>query len=151
MERLEQRITELERRASRYRNALVLLVVGMCAVAVVGATNETRWGILEDGSIWGKRLILMNDEGVGVVSLFSDANGNGRFMMETNKDYIADIYQGKQSIISVQMGFHDNGFFIDGYNRWQKRVVNLSVDEYGNGVVGAYNSKGEGRTLTPGP
>ena len=40
MERLEQRVTELERRAIRYRNTLVLLVVGLCGVAVVGATNE---------------------------------------------------------------------------------------------------------------
>jgi len=25
------------------------------------------------------------------------------------------------------------------------------ADEYGNGVVGAWNRKGKGRTLTPGP
>ena len=53
---VEQRVTELERRASRYRNALVLLVVGLCAVAVVGATNEGRWGIDENGVITGKHL-----------------------------------------------------------------------------------------------
>ncbi len=51
MQRLEQRITELERRASRYRNALVWLVVELCAVAVVGATNEGHYGIDEDGSM----------------------------------------------------------------------------------------------------
>ena len=51
MERIEQRITELERRTSRYRNALVLLVVGLCGVAVVGATNEGLYRIGEDGSI----------------------------------------------------------------------------------------------------
>ena len=51
MERLEQRITELERRTSRYRNALVLLVLGLCGVAVVGATNEGLYRIGEDGSI----------------------------------------------------------------------------------------------------
>ena len=37
---LEQRVAELERRATRYRNALLLMVVGVCAVAVVGATNR---------------------------------------------------------------------------------------------------------------
>ena len=57
MERLEQRITDLERRASRYRNALVLLVVGMCGVAVVGATNEKPFcRIDENGVITGKHL-----------------------------------------------------------------------------------------------
>jgi len=30
-------------------------------------------------------------------------------------------------------------------------VVQLSVDDYGNGEVDAYNRKGEGRTLEPGP
>jgi hypothetical protein len=29
--------------------------------------------------------------------------------------------------------------------------VTMSADEYGNGVVGAYNRKGKGRTLQPGP
>ena len=70
MERLEQRITELERRASRYRNALVLLLVGLCAVAVVGATTD-------DGIIEGKHLILTNDEGTRVVYSGSDVDGNG--------------------------------------------------------------------------
>ena len=60
MERLEQRITELERRASRYRNALGLLGVGMWGVAVVGATNRSRYGIDEDGIITGKTLYLVN-------------------------------------------------------------------------------------------
>ena len=60
MERLEQRITELDRRTSRYRNALVLLVVGLCGVAVVGATNEGFYGIDEDGIITGKTLYLVN-------------------------------------------------------------------------------------------
>jgi hypothetical protein len=39
---LEQRVAELERRATRYRNALLLMVVGVCAVAVVGATNSAE-------------------------------------------------------------------------------------------------------------
>ncbi len=29
--------------------------------------------------------------------------------------------------------------------------IPLSVDDYGNGVIGAYNRKGKGRTLKPGP
>ena len=30
-------------------------------------------------------------------------------------------------------------------------IVQMYADEYGNGVVGAYNRKGKGRTLEPGP
>ena len=58
---VEQRVTELERRASRYRDALVLLVVGLCGVAVVGATNGGRWGIDDEGIITGKRLLLVKE------------------------------------------------------------------------------------------
>ena len=30
-------------------------------------------------------------------------------------------------------------------------IANMSADKDGNGVVGAYNRKGKGRTLKPGP
>jgi hypothetical protein len=69
-DRLEERISELERRATRYRNALVLLVLGMCAVAVVGATTD-------DGVIRGKILRLTNDDGQTVVIARADQFGNG--------------------------------------------------------------------------
>ncbi len=46
---LEQRVAELERRSTRYRYALLLMVVGICAVAVVGATTD-------DGVIRGREL-----------------------------------------------------------------------------------------------
>ena len=38
-------------------------------------------------------------------------------------------------------------FVFNGYNKTGEGVVQLSVDDYGNGVVGAYNRKGKGRTL----
>ena len=80
MERLEQRITELERRASRYRNALVLLVVGMCGVSVVGATNRSLYGIDENGNITGKRLFLFNDTGQVAVGFCAAAVMLGALM-----------------------------------------------------------------------
>ena len=57
---LEDRVAELERRATRYRNTLLLLVVGVCAVAVVGATTD-------DGVIRGRYLLLQNEQGETVV------------------------------------------------------------------------------------
>jgi hypothetical protein len=45
----------------------------------------------------------------------------------------------------------EDGFMINGYNKTGDGAVQLYADEYGNGVVGAYNRKGEGRTLKPGP
>ena len=74
MEEFERRLSQLERRANRYRNALVLLVVGLCGVAVVGATSDD--GIIE-GIIEGKALYLRNEEGVIVAGLGADDDGNG--------------------------------------------------------------------------
>ena len=40
---------------------------------------------------------------------------------------------------------------INVYNKTGEDVVQMYADEYGNGVVGAWNRKGKGRTLEPGP
>ena len=80
---LEQRVTELENRAIRYRNALVLLVVGVCAVVVVGAT-------MDDGVIRGQYLFLENDQGETVVWAGANDNGDGMLtvMSKTGTDLI---------------------------------------------------------------
>ena len=39
----------------------------------------------------------------------------------------------------------------EGFNKTGEGVVQLYADDYGNGVVGAFNRKGKGRTLEPGP
>ena len=65
---LEQRVVELERRTTRYRNAMVLLVVGICAVAVVGATTD-------DGVIRGRELRLSNGAGQDVFVAKADSTG----------------------------------------------------------------------------
>ena len=48
---VEQRLECLERRVKRYRNALVLLVMSVCSVALIGATTD-------DGIITAKALIV---------------------------------------------------------------------------------------------
>ena len=67
---LDQRVAELERRATRYRNALLLMVVGVCAVAVIGATTD-------DGVIRGRYLFLQNEQGEVVVRAGTNSSGNG--------------------------------------------------------------------------
>ena len=44
-----------------------------------------------------------------------------------------------------------NGASLTLANKTGESVVQIHSDEYGNGVVGAYNRKGVGRTLQPGP
>jgi len=50
-------------------------------------------------------------------------------------------------LIAAGANTDGNGFVFNGYNKTGEGVVQLSVDDYGNGVVGAYNRKGKGRTL----
>ena len=57
---IEQRLERLERRTNRYRNALVMLVMSVCSVALIGATTD-------DGIIRGKGLFITNDEGMPVL------------------------------------------------------------------------------------
>lgn len=203
---LEQRVAELERRTNSYRNTLALLVVGICAVAVVGATTD-------DGEIRGRSLLLRNDQGKVVVSMGTDTKDNGRINVHSKLGtelihagvnsagghgqitvstvsgadliYAGADYNGhgRIKIMSssgtdlVFAGAHlrdgsgvlevnsksgtsllyagaqsnGNGFIISGYNKTGEQVVQLLADEYGNGLVGAFNRKGKGRTLQPGP
>jgi hypothetical protein len=51
----------------------------------------------------------------------------------------------------VDLSSNDNGGVVEVYNKASEGVAQMGADEYGNGVVGAYNRKGMGRTLQPGP
>ena len=132
---IEERLECLERRANRYRNALVLLVMSVCAVALIGATAD-------DGIIRAKGLYITNNEGLSVIwaAVTDDGYGLLKVKSKTGKDL---IYAGA--------GSTGNGFLFSGSNKTAESVVQLTADEYGNGVVGAYNRKGKGRTLKPGP
>ena len=67
---IEQRLERLERRANRFRNALVLLVMSVCSVALIGATTD-------DGIIRGKGLVITNDEGTPLIAAGADGDGHG--------------------------------------------------------------------------
>ena len=54
-----------------------------------------------------------------------------------------------QDLINAGSGSDDNGFMFEGYNKTGEVVVQLKADDYGNGLVGAYNRKGMGTTLEP--
>ena len=96
-----------------------------------GAT-ETGNGLLTVSSAAGKRLIYA---GVGEL-------GDG-FLMVHNAAGKRLIYAGGAST--------GDGAYLSLTNKTGEEIVQLYIDEYGNGVVGAYNRKGEGRTLKPGP
>ena len=86
-----------------------------------GATTDDR-------VIRGRSLLLENEQGERVVWAGSDMESNGQ--LKVNSKTGTDLIFARATV---------------------EGVVILSVDDYGIGVVGAYNRKGEGRTLKPGP
>jgi hypothetical protein len=51
----------------------------------------------------------------------------------------------------MALGANDNGGVIEVLNNTGEAIGQINADDYGNGVVSAYNRKGKGRTLKPGP
>ena len=51
----------------------------------------------------------------------------------------------------VDLTASDNGGLVYVHNKTGEKIVELRADDYGNGLVGAWNRKGKGRTLQPGP
>jgi hypothetical protein len=80
----------------------------------------------------------MSKTGTDLISAGASDGGNGllKVMSKTGTDLIA-----------LGGSTDGDGFFFQGFNKTGEGVVQLSVDDYGNGVVGAYNRKGKGRTL----
>lgn len=44
-----------------------------------------------------------------------------------------------------------DGGILEVLNKTGEAIGSITADEYGNGVIGAWNRRGQGRTLTPGP
>ena len=94
------------------------------------------------GSTGNGQLRVKSKTGQDMSFAGADTDGNGQLTVgsKTGKDL---IYAGATT--------SGNGFLFEGFNKTGEGVVQLYADEYGNGVVGAYNRKGKGRTLESGP
>ena len=60
-----------------------------------------------------------------------------------------------KNLVSLATTFYGGDFntggMINVYNKTGEDVVQMYANEYGKGLVGAFNRKGKGRTLNPGP
>ena len=156
---IEQRLEHLERRANRYRNVLVLLVICVFAVELIEDTIDDE---IDGEIIRAKGLEVTNDEGQVLISAGSDTSGDGQLTVnsKTGKELIyagadeggngqltVNSKTGKQ-LIHAGAGGSGNGFGFAGFNKTGEGVVEMYADDDGNVVV---NRKGKGRTLKPGP
>ena len=103
----------------------------------LAATGEK---ISEFDTVVARRIWVMNDANDLLVTLNANDFGDGA----------VTTYQPNGKTL-VELGVNPNGGLIDIINKTGESIANMYADEYGNGVVGAWNRKGKGRTLKPGP
>ena len=114
-------------------------------------------------TVTARSIYVTNDAGEIVVILDADDYGDGVVVARSAKgkllvqlgatvdDEGAITTYGPNGKVLVALSATDNGGAIQVSNKTGESIVNMYADEYGNGVVGAYNRKGKGRTLQPGP
>ncbi len=132
---MEERIAKLERQCRWYRNLFALLLVGIVAGVGLGVKHQ---GTIYD-VISARRFNVINEDGE-IVGNFSGNRVGG--LLELGLPGMRGISIDSQGIL---------GGSITVWNGRGKQIALLYADEYGNGMVGAYNRKGKGRTLKPGP
>ena len=109
-----------------------------------------------------RRIYVTNDAGKIVVTLSTNDGGDGLVWTESAKGkdlVILNSAEGHGTVTTFQpngkelvdLTASDNDGMIKVTNKTGERIVTMNADEYGNGVVGAWNRKGKGRTLQPGP
>ena len=132
----------------------------MCAVVTVAATGEN------DGTfdtVTARTIFVENDAGDTVVFLGANRVGDGvvstrsamgktLVMLNSAPSHNGTVqtFQPNGKVL-VDLSAGDEGGVVNVYNKTGEAIADLKADEYGNGVVGAYNRKGKGRTLQPGP
>ena len=99
--------------------------------------EEIRVMIL--GHLGAAQFEMYNSKGVDGIKIITNDILPGCFVFDKT---------GKRAILITS---DENGGLMGILNKTDESVVLLHADEYGNGVVGAFNRKGKGKTLTPGP
>jgi hypothetical protein len=140
---------QLEKRNKRLTAALAVMAVAICAVVTMGFRDDViekgrfiNLSVAEDLMVFGKVTVLDSVIAQDVRAM------KGQFhWVRMNELDITTL--GDKGVINLRA--RENGGIIDVENKTGEKVVQLYADEYGNGVVGAWNRKGKGRTLQPGP
>jgi hypothetical protein len=151
---------KIQRTNKRLTVALSMTVVAMAAVVTMAATVEKNGDF---DTVTARKIVAKNDAGDIVVALGADPAGDGYLMTISAKTTalvsLSSTMEGNGMVTTyqpngkelVRLGASDNGGMFTVSNNTGEGVAQMGADELGNGVVGAYNRKGKGRTLQPGP
>ena len=158
---LEQRLERLEKHNRCLTTVLAMMTVAVCAavnMAAIGARTSTF------DTVEARTIFVMND--AGRVAVVLGANGSGDGLVATQSAQGKDLvmlnstpsggavttyHRNGKELVRLTADSDDTGGFVSVYNKTGERIVEMYADDYGNGVVGAWNRKGKGRTLQPGP
>jgi hypothetical protein len=136
---LEQRIKQLEQRQRGYHWGGIAVTLITIAALLMGAASPN---VGKFDAVLTKSLHVQNYGGREVFTVATNEMGHG-FMLISNGDENTVLYAGNKD--------NGDGGALTLYNRTGKEVVQLAVDDKGNGLVDVYNNKGKGRTTETGP
>ena len=162
LQRIVERLDKVEKQNRYMKLAGVFFLSVISASLLTGAAKKSE----VTKEIKAQRIVMLDSRGrerivmeepVGGLARFKMLSFDGKSMFST--DIVGDQmvvmqFSNKQeeNRIRIFAGHKDeNGGCIGIVNKTGETVVELKADEYGNGLVGAYNRKGMGRTLQPGP
>ena len=149
------------------KSVIIGLLSGVCIMLLMGQAKPNMSGVHD--SITTKNLNIVNDKGDVVGGFSSGVDDGGYFtILDSKGKHVVSAMSaesaktpshgiiflecgGKTRLMLSGAGDDNHGGYVHLYNKTDESVVQLGVDEYGNGVVGAFNRKGKGRTLQPGP
>jgi hypothetical protein len=126
---------------------------GMIIVSL--GANDAGDGLVNTSSAQGKDLVTLSAtmSGKGMVTTSAPNGKELVTLTATTRGEGAVRTYAPNGKVLVRLGTtaDDTGGSLTVFNKTGEEVVQLFADEYGNGVVGAFNRKGMGRTLQPGP
>lgn len=161
---VEQRVEQLERQNKRFKVALIMLTVALCAVVTMAATELKNgdFDVLGANMVIAKTLVahsiaVVDDQNKFLVTLTPTDSGtegrvitfssNGKKLVELggvdNYGAIATFSpNGKNTVLISKT---EDGGSMGVFNKTGEGIVQLRADSYGNGEVNVFNRKGKGR------
>ena len=161
-ERFEALETAIDtQRATLRRQRLVIggLVLAVLSAVVMGAAPQSRDATLD--TVTANKIEIKDNAGNSAVVLESDKTGGSLTIYNAAGESVAGLYNaengGTLGIVNTAgtavavLGGTEKGAYLTIRNKNSEEVIQLGVDEYGNGSVGVFDRKGDGRKLKPGP
>jgi len=118
---------------------------------IYAGTDKSGHGLLNVNSKEGQELILAGADTSGD-GAFTVLSKEGKMLIDAGADGAGNgllRVNSKEGQKLIHAGAAVSGAWVELYNKAGEGIVQLYADDYGNGVVGAFDRKGKGSTLKP--